>query len=144
MATPCVALCNGPNTHCPSVRNNAICLFFFRSWPNCCSPLGLDYPYVTALLPDQSIQVHDIESQEIAQVLPPPPPPSLNATSPAALLSAERRALAMSSSGFLVPLQQRPEKLVLTKVNLLSRNAEPGGREVVPADDETEVEGYDL
>ena len=143
MGTPCVALCNGPNTHCPSVRDNAICLFFC-SWPNCCSPLGLDYPYVTALLPDQSIQVHDIDSQEIAQVLPPPPPPSLNATSPAALLSAERRALAMSSSGFLVPLQQRPEKLVLTKVNLLSRNAEPGGREVVPADDETEVEGYDL
>ena len=116
-------------------------VFFVRGLIVVCP--GLDYPYVTALLPDQSIQVHDIESQEIAQVVPPPPPPSLNAMSPAALLSAERRALAMSSSGFLVPLQQRPEKLVLTKVNLLSRNAEPGGREVVPADG-TEVEGYDL
>ena len=127
-------------------------------WPDCAAP-GLDYPYVTALLPDQTIQVHDIESQEVAQVLPPPPPPSLNAASPSALLSAERRALATSSSGFLVPLQQRPEKLMLKKINLLNRIAKPGGREVVPADgqerpevtgeetDETEaevVEPYDL
>ena len=102
--------------------------------------------------------MHDIESQELAQVIPPPPPPSLNVTSPSALLSAERRALATSSSGFLVPLQQRPEKLMLKKVNLLSRTEKPGGREVVPADgqeqpevteetDETEaevVEPYDL
>ncbi|KAN0136306.1 hypothetical protein V8E53_005911 [Lactarius tabidus] len=116
-------------------------------WPQHPLSICLDYPHVTALLPDQTIQVHDIESQEIAQVLPPPPPPSLNATSPAALLSAERRALATSSSGFFVPLQQQPEKLMLKKVNLLNRNAKPGGREVVPTEDteETEeVEVYDL
>jgi hypothetical protein len=39
----------------------------------------------------------------------------------------------MSSNGFLVPSQQQSEKLTLKKVNLLSRNAKPGGREVVPA-----------
>jgi len=37
----------------------------------------------------------------------------------------------MSSNGFLVPSLQS-EKLTLKKVNLLSRNAKPGGREVVP------------
>ena len=49
-----------------------------------------------------------------------------------ALLGAERRALTMSSNGFLVPTQRQSEKLTLKKVNLLSRNAKPGGREVVP------------
>ncbi|KAI9438733.1 hypothetical protein H4582DRAFT_2057353 [Lactarius indigo] len=105
-------------------------------WPNHPLSVCFEYPHVTALLPDQTIQVHDIESQEIAQVLPPPPLPSLNEVSPSVLLGAERRALATSSNGFLVPLQQRPERLVLKKVNLLSRNAKPGGREVVPTDPE--------
>jgi hypothetical protein len=49
-----------------------------------------------------------------------------------ALLAAERRALAMSSNGCFVPSQQQSEKLTLKKVNLLSRNAKPGGREIVP------------
>ncbi|KAH9003555.1 hypothetical protein EDB86DRAFT_2893203 [Lactarius hatsudake] len=105
-------------------------------WPSHPLSICFEYPHVTALLPDQTIQVHDIESQEIAQVLPPPPLPSLNEASPSVLLGAERRALATSSNGFLVPLQQRPERLVLKKVNLLSRNAKPGGREVVPTDAE--------
>jgi hypothetical protein len=105
-------------------------------WPNHPLSVCLDYPYITALLPDQTIQAHDIESQEIAQVLPPPPPPSLNDFSPSTLLSAERRALSTSSNGFFVPLQQRPDKLMLKKINLLSRNAKPGGREVVPAEQE--------
>lgn len=93
---------------------------------------ALEYPYVTALLPDQTIEVHNVESQEIVQTVPAPPPPLPNETSLAALLGAERRALAMSSNGFLVPSQQS-EKLALKKVNLLSRNAKPGGREVLPA-----------
>ncbi|KAH9074328.1 hypothetical protein EDB83DRAFT_2312651 [Lactarius deliciosus] len=105
-------------------------------WPSHPLSICFEHPHVTALLPDQTIQVHDIESQEIAQVLPPPPLPSLNEASPSALLGAERRALATSSNGFLVPLQQRPERLMLKKVNLLSRNAKPGGREVVPTDAE--------
>ncbi|KAH9018541.1 hypothetical protein EDB85DRAFT_2154432 [Lactarius pseudohatsudake] len=82
-------------------------------WPNHPLSICFEYPHVTALLPDQTIQVHDIESQEIAQVLPPPPLPSLNEASPS-----------------------RPERLMLKKVNLLSRNAKPGGREVVPTEPE--------
>lgn len=108
---------------------------------------ALEYPYVTALLPDQTIEVHNVESQELVQTVPAPPLPLPNETSLRALLGAERRALAMSSNGFLVPSQQQSEKLTLKKVNLLSRNAKPGGREVVPtlpvgAEDDEETEEF--
>ncbi|KAH9057206.1 hypothetical protein EDB87DRAFT_1578953 [Lactarius vividus] len=134
-ATPILPISQAPpepgaRPHRPMIVVVAEEEFLILSWTGA----GFEYPHVTALLPDQTIQIHDIESQEIVQVLPPPPPPSLNETSPSASLGAERRALATSSNGFLVPLQQRPERLVLKKVNLLSRNAKPGGREVVPTD----------
>ena len=77
------------------------------------------------------IVAHNVESQEVVQTVPAPPLPSPSETSLMALLGAERRALALSSNGFLVPTQQQSEKLTLKKVNFLSRNAKPGGREVV-------------
>lgn len=92
----------------------------------------MEYPYVTTLLQDQTILVHSVESQEIVQEIPPDPLPVSNEASIAAVLGAERRALAMSPNGFLVPSQGQPEKLKLRQVNLLSRNAKPGGRETVP------------
>ena len=92
----------------------------------------MEYPYVTALLQDQTIMVHNVESQEVVQEIPPDPLPVSDEASLAAILGAERRALAMSSNGFLVPSEGQPEKLGLRQVNLLSRNAKPGGREVVP------------
>jgi hypothetical protein len=64
-----------------------------------------------------------------------------------ALIGAERRALAMSSNGFFVPSQRQSEKLIMKKVNLLSRNAKPGGREVVPTQpvgDEETLEPFDV
>ncbi|KAI0287482.1 hypothetical protein BC826DRAFT_1044091, partial [Russula brevipes] len=97
-------------------------------WPNHPLSIGLEYPYVMALLPDQTIQVHNVESQEIAQEVPAPPLPSPNETS----LGAERRrALAMGLNGFLVLSQRQSEKLKLKRVGLLDRNGKPGGREVV-------------
>ncbi|KAI0000149.1 hypothetical protein BJV74DRAFT_901315 [Russula compacta] len=102
-------------------------------WQNHPLSVSLEFPYVTALLPDQTIQVHNVESQEIVQVVPAPPLPSLDETSLSALLGAERRALTMSSDGFLMPSQRQSEKLRLKKVNLLSRNAKPGGRVAIPA-----------
>jgi hypothetical protein len=107
---------------------------------------ALEYPHVTALLQDQTIVVHNIESQEVVQTIPAPPLPSPSETSLMALLGAERRALAMCSNGFFVPSQRQSEKLALKKVNLLSRNAKPGGREVVPTppvgDEETQEPSY--
>jgi hypothetical protein len=110
---------------------------------------ALEYPFVTALLQDQTIVIHNVESQEVVQTVPAPPLPSPSETSFMALLGAERRALAMSSNGFFVPTERQSEKLTLKKVNLLSRNAKPGGREVVPTppvgpveDEETEEFSY--
>ncbi|KAI0279038.1 hypothetical protein BGY98DRAFT_1096408 [Russula aff. rugulosa BPL654] len=101
-------------------------------WPSHPLSVSLEYPYVTALLQDQTIVVHNVESQEVVQTVPAPPLPSPSETSLLALLGAERRALAMSPNGFFVPSQRQSEKLTLKRVNLLSRNAKPGGREVVP------------
>ena len=38
--------------------------------------MALEYPYVTTLLPDQTIEVHKVESQEIVQTVRAPPTPS--------------------------------------------------------------------
>ncbi|KAF8493445.1 hypothetical protein F5888DRAFT_1948828 [Russula emetica] len=115
-------------------------------WPSHPLSVSLEYPYVTALLQDQTIVVHNVESQEVVQTVPAPPLPSPSETSLMALIGAERRALAMSSNGFFVPSQRQSEKLTLKKVNLLSRNAKPGGREVVPmppaVGDETQEPPY--
>jgi hypothetical protein len=90
--------------------------------------------------------VHNVESQEVVQTVPAPPLPSPSETSLLALLGAERRALAMSPNGFFVPSQRQSEKLTLKRVDLLSRNAKPGGREVVPmppvGDEETLEPSY--
>ncbi|KAI0064251.1 hypothetical protein BV25DRAFT_1800809 [Artomyces pyxidatus] len=86
-------------------------------WPSHPRSVCLDYPYVTALLPNNTIEVHNIESQAIAQVVPAPP-----------VSAVERRALLMSLSGFLVPSQEQSEKLRMKKVKLIGRNAIPGGR----------------
>jgi hypothetical protein len=122
-----------------------LCLFVLSLSPQVFAAdhvTALEYPYVSALLQDQTIVVHNIESQEVVQTVPAPPLPSPSETSLMALLGAERRALAMSSNGFFVPTQRQSEKLTLKKVNLLSRNAKPGGREVVPTppvgDEETQ------
>ena len=111
-----------------------VCLFVLSlsTWFATDYVTALEYPYVTALLQDQTIVVHSVESQEVVQTIPAPPLPSPSETSLMALLGAERRALAMSSNEFFVPLQQRSEKMNLEKINLLSRNAKPGGREVAP------------
>lgn len=114
-------------------------------WPTHPLSISMEYPYVTTLLQDQTILVHSVESQEIVQEIPPDPLPVSNEASIAAMLGAERRALAMSPNGFLVPSQGQPEKLRLRQVNLLSRNAKPGGRETVPTipagdDEETQEE----
>ncbi|KAI0029229.1 hypothetical protein K488DRAFT_56835 [Vararia minispora EC-137] len=90
----------------------------------------LDHPYLAALLPDQTIQVHSIETQSVVQTIPAPPlPPQDAATDPSMLLAAERRAILPSAGGFLVPSQQQSSKLLLRKVRLLGRSAKPGGRE---------------
>jgi len=50
----------------------------------------MEYPYVTALLQDQMILVHNVESQEVVQDIPPDPLPVSIEASLAAILGAER------------------------------------------------------
>jgi len=98
---------------------------------------ALDYPYITALLPNQTIEVHNIETQVITQVLPAPPDDA----------TEQRRALVTSVGGFLVPSRARSEKLRPVQVKLLRERVHPGGRtgtegpEIAPKGDDPKEEG---
>lgn len=69
----------------------------------------LDYPNVTALLPNGSIEIHDVETQSIVQVIPPPQNEQL---------LGERVGVVSSTGGYLVPSQEQLDKLRKTKVRL--------------------------
>ncbi len=104
--------------------------FFF--WP------GLDYPYITSLLPNNSIEVHNLETQAVVQVI------GSSTTSPVSRLSSpgkspqhQRQSSANSLRGsggselsrridlvscvgsYLVPSTQRLEKMSRVPVKLL-------------------------
>jgi hypothetical protein len=70
---------------------------------------GLDYPYVNSLLPNETIQVHSVETQAIIQVLD--PPSGTDATA--------RLNLVLSLHGYLVPSTQRSAKMKKVKVRLM-------------------------
>lgn len=74
---------------------------------------ALDYPYITTLLPNETIEIHSIDRLEIVQVIPAP----TDAHVP------ERKKLAASTNGFFVPSSQRSEKLRRTAVRLVRREA---------------------
>jgi hypothetical protein len=99
---------------------------------------GLDYPHVISLLPNNTIEIHSVESQDIVQVIgapAPPPTTSPKVTSPARkstphsrssstvtsgdLDSSERVNLVASIGGHLVPSTQRLDKLRTVQVRLL-------------------------
>lgn len=70
----------------------------------------LDYPNVTALLPDGSIEIHNVETQSIVQVISPP-----QTEQPL----GERVGVVSSTGGYLVPSQEQLDKLRKTKVRLM-------------------------
>ncbi|KAJ7792918.1 hypothetical protein B0H14DRAFT_3094085 [Mycena olivaceomarginata] len=77
-------------------------------WPAHPRAVIFDYPYVAALLPNRTIEIHSIETQAIVQVLPAP------------LDDAEPRvALVAALSGYLVPSTQKSEKMRKVPVGLL-------------------------
>ncbi|KAG2008615.1 hypothetical protein CC2G_014029 [Coprinopsis cinerea AmutBmut pab1-1] len=95
-------------------------------WPS--YPLGicLDYPHVTSLLPNGTVEVHSVDTQAQLQVIP-PPPSSSRPTSPAVRLPSspssipsprhqniasslsQRLAMIASVGGYQVPSLQRSE-----------------------------------
>ena len=83
---------------------------------------ALDYPYVTTLLPNNTIEIHSIETQSIVQVIPAPP-------EGASLLGEDRKALVTCQNGFFIPSMQRSEKLRMTPQRLLRKPATPGRKD---------------
>ncbi|KAG5646381.1 hypothetical protein DXG03_003704 [Asterophora parasitica] len=92
-------------------------------WPSHPEAVCLDYPYVTALLPNGTIEIHSIETQSIVQVISPPPSSSPPSSPPPSVQQAvrprSRLNLISSLSGYLVPSTQQSDKLRKTKVRLL-------------------------
>ena len=80
---------------------------------------ALDYPYITTLLPNETIEIHSIETQAIVQVVP----------APTDVQVPGRKKLAASANGFFVPSSQRSDKLRKTPVRLVRRKGTPGAEE---------------
>ncbi|KAJ6473549.1 hypothetical protein C8R47DRAFT_1144794 [Mycena vitilis] len=77
-------------------------------WPAHPRAVVFDYPYVAALLPNRTIEIHSIETQSIVQVLPAPTDEA-----------EPRAALVATLSGYLVPSTQKSEKMRKVPVPLL-------------------------
>ncbi|KAJ7167305.1 hypothetical protein C8R43DRAFT_1160804 [Mycena crocata] len=77
-------------------------------WPAHPRAVVLDYPYVAALLPNRTVEIHSIETQSIVQVLPAPNDDA-----------EPRAALAAALCGYLVPSTQKSEKMRKIPVGLL-------------------------
>ncbi|KAJ7104527.1 hypothetical protein B0H15DRAFT_874301 [Mycena belliarum] len=77
-------------------------------WPAHPHAIVFDYPYIAALLPNRTVEIHSIESQVIMQVLPAPKDDA-----------EPRLALAAALSGYLVPSTQKSEKMRKVPVGLL-------------------------
>ncbi|KZT07023.1 uncharacterized protein LAESUDRAFT_812372 [Laetiporus sulphureus 93-53] len=96
----------------------------------------LDYPYTTALLPSDTIEIHNIETLTIVQVVPAPPASPI--PTPGAQEAADRNILVACMRGFLVPSTQRLDKLRRTPVRLV-RKREPDAEGSARAEPEREA-----
>ncbi|KAG9221772.1 hypothetical protein CCMSSC00406_0006715 [Pleurotus cornucopiae] len=79
-------------------------------WPSYPRSVCLDYPYVASLLPNDTIEIHNVDTQSIAQVIPAPSDSSPTLHPWLKLISC--------SNGYLVPSAQRSDKMGLTSVRL--------------------------
>lgn len=96
-------------------------------WPSHPEAVCLDYPYVTTLLPNGTIEIHSIETQAIVQVIGAPAssaPSSPSGQSNDGAQPRSRLNLVSSLTGYLVPSTQQSDKLRKTPVSLL-RTPEP-------------------
>jgi hypothetical protein len=138
MEIPFVELWNGP-----VIQNLYVCLsgFFFCIAEND-DFLGLDYPYITTLLPNNTIEIHSVETQAIVQVVPALPSSPSTSPTPQGRLS-QRLRLSASSGGYLVPSTQRSDKMKMMSVPLV-RPAQPVESEVARESNMEEAQPYSL
>ena len=87
------------------MRANILCLTFFVA-------SAYDDPYLVALMPDQSLEIRDIETQFIKQVVPAPEPSPEHANQP-------RQGLAWNPQSHMVPSTQLKDALQLVPVPLI-------------------------
>ncbi|KIM47115.1 hypothetical protein M413DRAFT_422845 [Hebeloma cylindrosporum] len=113
-------------------------------WPSHPEALCLDYPYITSLLPNGTIEIHSVETQAIVQVIGSPVPPPSSSSSPvntpsprkesthhrsSSTTSSNSRAgavdptrrlnLVASVGGYLVPSTEGSERMRPVSVKLL-------------------------
>ena len=106
--------------------------------------IGLDYPYITTLLPNGTIEIHSVETQAIVQVIGAPAPSPSSSSSPvktpsprnelthhrsSSTASSNSRAgavdptrrvnLLASVGGYLVPSTEGSDKMRPVSVKLL-------------------------
>ena len=96
---------NGPATHYPSV---SIPVSYGRTMSNILN-VGVDYPYITTLLPDNSILIHNLDGQTLVQTIPAGP------------AEEHKRKFVRTFNGFLVPSLQESKKLQKVAVPLRRR-----------------------
>ena len=103
--------------------------------------LGLDYPHVTTLLPNGTIEIHNIETQALVQVIGAPvtsPTPTPRVSSPTVghhkcassasvqpvtVNPGQRIGMAASLGGYLVPSTQRSDRMQKATVKLRRQTA---------------------
>ncbi|KAJ4490232.1 hypothetical protein J3R30DRAFT_49846 [Lentinula aciculospora] len=78
------------------------------AWAQHPTSISLDLPHVTAILPDGTLEIHNIDSQSLVQVIPPPSDDG----------PVDRTCLVSSRLGYIVPSNQRSTKMHKVPVNL--------------------------
>ncbi|KZP16915.1 hypothetical protein FIBSPDRAFT_747884 [Athelia psychrophila] len=128
---PCITIINdweflinswtGENTIGIFVNGNGDPVRGTMEWPAHPISVCLDYPYLTTLLPNSTVEIHLLEDQSIKQVVSAPPtsrptsPPIDGQPRP---ILGGRIGLANSLSGFMVPSSERSDKMRKTSVPL--------------------------
>ncbi|KAF8842967.1 hypothetical protein BDN67DRAFT_1032330 [Paxillus ammoniavirescens] len=77
-------------------------------WPSHPLSVCLDYPHVTTLLPNGTIEIHSVETQSIIQVVPAPSDGNAGADG--------RVELVASAGGYVTPSSEHSEKMRMTKL----------------------------
>ncbi|KAG2133714.1 hypothetical protein DEU56DRAFT_810324 [Suillus clintonianus] len=96
-------------------------------WPAHPVSVCLDYPYLTTLLPNGTIEVHSVETQAISQVIPAPD-----------FGEGEKPGLVSCLAGYAAPSSERWDKMRKVKVSLVR-----SGKVGLKVDDEKVHEGQD-
>jgi len=107
-------------------------------WPRHPEAVCLDYPYITTLMQTGAVEIHNVETQIIAQVVPAPDPGSQDAS-----VNMSRMGLKACLGGYMVPTSQRTDKMRLKSVRLIRHPPEkPSDPSPEPEPESEEVEGY--